>query len=70
MLELRRLLARALKGPGLLVQRLTAVMSRLDARFIDPDYFILSMAEADPDYLNFLDREGRIVRGERESVRR
>ncbi len=70
MLELRRLLRRAINGPGLLVQRLTAVMSRLDPRSIDPDYFILSMAEADPDYLNYLDREGRPLHGGREGLRR
>ncbi len=70
MLELWRPLSRVLNVPAILVQRLTAVMPRLDLRGIDPDHFVLSMAEADPDYLNYLDRDGRPLFGEREGMRR
>ena len=58
MLEVRRPLSRVLDGPGLLIQRLTAMVPHLDLRNIDPEHLMLSMAESDPDYLTYLDSEG------------
>jgi hypothetical protein len=54
MLELPRPLLRVLDGPGLIVQKLTAFVSSLDLRSIDPDYILWSMAEADPDTITYL----------------
>jgi len=46
MLELQRPLSFVLDGPGLLIQRLTAMAPpRLDISNIDTDYIPLSMAE-------------------------
>jgi hypothetical protein len=54
-----------LDGPGLIVQKLTAFVSSLDLRSIDPDYILWSMAEADPDTLTYLDSEGLLRRNPR-----
>ena len=62
MLELPRPLSRVLDGPGLLVQRLTAIAPRLDLRNIDTDQILLSMAETDPDCIAYLNSEG-LLRG-------
>lgn len=48
-------LAHVLAGPGLLFQRLAAMLSLLDPRNIDTDQFLRAMAETDPDYISYLD---------------
>lgn len=62
MLELRRPLSRVMDGPGLLIQRLTALTPRLNLSTIDTDRILLSMAESDPDCLAYLDSEGLLRR--------
>ena len=58
MLELRSPLARVLDGPALLIQRITAVLPRLDVSTLDPHDIMLSMGESDPDYFTYLHSEG------------
>ena len=64
MLELRRPLSRVLDGPGLLLQRLTAMTPRLNISNIDTDSILLSMAECDPDCISYLNSEG-LLRSDR-----
>lgn len=62
MLELRSPLARVLDGPGLLMQRITNLAPRFSLHGVDVDRLLLSMAEADPEYLTYLDSEGLLPR--------
>ena len=60
MLELRRPLSRIMDGPGLLIEKLTALTPNLDPHHIDD--ILLSLAESDPDYINYLNSEGLLRR--------
>lgn len=61
MIEQRSPLARVLDGPGLLMQRLTEIVTpRLQG--MDTESLMFAMAESDPDYLTYLDSEGLLWR--------
>ena len=62
MLELKGPLSRILDGPGSLVHRLSSHMPQLSFRGIDVDRVLLSMAEADPEYISYLNVEDLLRR--------